>query len=287
MFTITKTTHGPYAAYVLADTDAGATATIVPQRGGMLTSFTKDGEEFLWLRDGNFEQPEERPRCAVPILFPACGRSPEAGNVFDGKAYPMEIHGLAQLFAWEVVGQDTLDGASLTIRLVSNAETRKSYPFDFCLTFTYVLEGTSVQLLQTYENKGETAMPFSFGFHPYFSVSDVRNLTWHLHAKTQENPETGARAPAPETVDFPYDATQTQRNYHDVESPMAFHDSKTGHTVSVYFDAHFTHAVLWSQCPLGFVCMEPWNGVPGSLATENHEMLAPGEGLTAEMSIVI
>ena len=53
------------------------------------------------------------------------------------------------------------------------------------------------------------------------------------------------------------------------------------------FDGNFKNAVLWSQCPLGFVCMEPWNGFPGSLATPEHETLAPGNALSAVMSIEI
>lgn len=53
------------------------------------------------------------------------------------------------------------------------------------------------------------------------------------------------------------------------------------------FDGNFKNAVLWSQCPLGFVCMEPWNGFPGSLTTPEHETLAPGNALSAVMSIEI
>ena len=286
MYTITKTTQNQYTAYVLADTEANTTATIVPEKGGMLTSFTKNEDEYLWLREPNFSLPE-RPRCAVPVLFPACGRSPEAGNVLEGKAYPMDIHGFAHSMPWEVVGQDTLDGAALTVRLCANEVTKASYPYDFCVTITYVLNGGSLQMLQTYENKGEGTMPFAFGFHPYFSISDVRNLTWCLNAATQENPDDGSAVPAPEVVDFPYDEEQTTRYYKGVQSPMAFHDEITNHTVAVYFDENFQNAVLWSQCPLGFVCMEPWNGWPGSLGTENCNTLGAGEGLCAEMSIVI
>lgn len=58
MFTVTKTTQGAYTAYVLADTGAGTTATVVPEKGGMVTSFTKNGDEYSWLREPNFSQPE-------------------------------------------------------------------------------------------------------------------------------------------------------------------------------------------------------------------------------------
>lgn len=285
MFTVTKTAQGAYTAYVLADTDAGTTATVVPEKGGMVTGITKNGDEYSWLREPNFSQPE-RPRCAVPVLFPMCGRAPQDANTFGGKSYPMIIHGIVHSLPWEVVDTGTGDGASITVRISDSGATRESYPFAFRVTIRYVLRGNALRFEQKYENPGAEDMPFSFGFHPYFRISDVRNLSWDIRAAETANPDTGESVPFA-GVDFPYDDDQTTRYYKGVQSPMRFTDSGTGHTVTVAFDGHFTNAVLWSQCQLGFVCMEPWNGFPGSLATPAHETLAPGGALEAVMSIEI
>ena len=43
MYTVTKGTLGAYECYTLADTDAGTTAVIVPEKGGMAVSLTKGG----------------------------------------------------------------------------------------------------------------------------------------------------------------------------------------------------------------------------------------------------
>ncbi|MEG0911153.1 MAG: aldose epimerase [Ruthenibacterium sp.] len=286
MFTVTKGTQGAYTAYFLADTDACTTAVIVPEKGGMATSFCKNGAEYLWLREPNFSLPE-RPRCAVPVLFPVCGRCENGENIFDGKAYPMDIHGFAHSMPWQVVGQDTTDGASLTIQLKDSDATHIFYPFAFCVTLTYVLKGGVLSVLQQYQNAGDVSMPFSFGFHPYFAISDVRNLVWDVRAKSQMNDDFTSFTAAPARVDFPYDPDQVTRYYAGVESPMSFTDTQLNHTVTVHFDAHSTNAVLWSQCELGFVCMEPWNGFPNSLQTKQHETLAAGESLHAVMSIEI
>ncbi|MEG1925406.1 MAG: aldose epimerase [Ruthenibacterium sp.] len=286
MYTVTKGTQGAYTAYFLADTDAGTQAVIVPEKGGMATGFSKDGAEYLWLREPNFSLPE-RPRCAVPVLFPVCGRCANGENIFDGKAYPMDIHGFAHSQPWSVVGQSTENGAALTICLQDSDATKAFYPFSFCVTLTYLLQGCKLSVLQEYQNTGDVPMPFSFGFHPYFAISDVRNLKWTVHAQTQVDFDAGTAVAAPDTVDFPYDADQTTRCYQGVTSPMSFTDTALNHTVTVNFDAHSTNAVLWSQCELGFVCMEPWNGFPNSLQTDTHETLAKGERLQAEMSIVI
>ena len=283
MFTVTKTTQGAYTAYILADTEAGTTATVVPEKGGMVTSFTKNGDEYSWLREPNFSLPE-RPRCAVPVLFPMCGRAPEGGNLFDGKPYEMEIHGIVHTVPWEAVETGTDGAASVTVQIVSNEESKKGYPFDFCVKIRYALCGNELRFEQEYANTGDAGMPFSFGFHPYFRISDVRNLKWDIQAEQAVDPKTGGLVPFA-GVDFPYDDEQTERHYRGVQSPMTFTDTETGHTVTVKFDGHFQNAVLWSQCRLGFVCMEPWNGFPGSLNTPAHETLAPGAKLQAEMSI--
>ena len=140
---------------------------------------------------------------------------------------------------------------------------------------------------QAYHNADSKPMPFAFGFHPYFACTDVRNLQWDLKAATQEDPDTGASIPAPAQVDFPYDPDQTTRYYKGVQSPMAFTDTGSGHKVTVSFDEHFGNVVLWSQCELGFVCMEPWNGWPNSLNTPDHEVLNAGETLNAQCAFTM
>lgn len=282
MYTVTKGTLGAYECYTLADTDAGTTAVIVPEKGGMAVSLTKGGEEFCWLRHPNFEQPE-RPRCGVPICFPVCGPTPDEGNEFLGARYPMTVHGLLHSVPWHYDGEDTHDGASLTVAVHDDAETRKSYPFAFRVRVTYTLRGAKLCVAQTYENTGSEAMPFSFGFHPYFSITHVDNLVWDLRAKNVRDAATGALTPFA-GVDFPYDADQTTRHYAGVQSPMSFLDKGNGHRVTVAFDRHFTNAVLWQQGAERFVCMEPWNGYPGSLRGA-HETLPAGESLHAEFTI--
>ena len=43
-----------YEQYVITDPEAKTALTITPERGGMITSFTLDGEEFVWTRRPNF-----------------------------------------------------------------------------------------------------------------------------------------------------------------------------------------------------------------------------------------
>ena len=61
-----------YEQYVITDPEAKTALTITPERGGMITSFTMDGEEFVWTPPPQFlgVQPS---RFGVPVLFPSCG----------------------------------------------------------------------------------------------------------------------------------------------------------------------------------------------------------------------
>ena len=59
---------------------------------------------------------------------------------------------------WQVVETGETDGASVTVRVTDNAETRESYPFAFSVTIRYVLRGGELRFEQTYENTGSTDM---------------------------------------------------------------------------------------------------------------------------------
>lgn len=246
---------------------------------------TLGGEEYLWLRHPNFEQ-STRPRCGLPVLFPTCGLSPQGKNCFDGQDYPMSIHGFACLMPWQVTEQGTQDGAWVTLSLRENALTRVLYPFAFYMEITYRLKGHTLFLEQRIENCGETPMPFSFGYHPYFAISDVRNLSFEVTAGREQG-LTEEQAHPFHGVDFPYNDHETTRGYRDAVGPAAFIDRATGHRVTVNFDRQFSNLVLWSQCREGFVCVEPWNGWPGSLSGPEHELAAPGQSWQSLVSITV
>ena len=75
-----------YEQYVITDPEAKTALTITPERGGMITSFTLDGEEFVWTRRPNFSECN-RPRFGVPVLFPSCG-NPAASTTLTARLTP-------------------------------------------------------------------------------------------------------------------------------------------------------------------------------------------------------
>ena len=73
-----------YEQYVLSDPAAKTELVITPERGGMITGFTLDGDEYIWVRRPNFSECN-RPRFAVPILFPSCSNPDGGVHIFDGR----------------------------------------------------------------------------------------------------------------------------------------------------------------------------------------------------------
>ena len=275
-----------YEQYVITDPAAKTALTITPERGGMITGFTLDGDEYIWTRRPNFSECN-RPRFGVPVLFPSCGNPDGGVHLFDGKAYPMECHGFADLCAWEVesVGPD-----GVTLILESTPLTKFLYPFDFTLLVNYDLNGTTASISMTVINEGDVPMPFSFGYHPYFTASALENVDFDIKCATCSENAKGEQPAAPEkiTLTRKEGADNSIRLMTGVEFPMTFTDKGNGHKVIVDADESFTNGVLWQQDAESFVCMEPWNGWANSVNEEGkHEVLEPDEALTSEWTITI
>ena len=287
-----KLNEGVYEKYgvsykTLTLTDGDFALTVTPEKGGMATSFTKAGDEYLWLRDKNFES-TDRPRCGVPILFPNCGKPDGGVHHFNGADYPIENHGLADLLPWQV--KSATDEA-IELTLTPNGLTKFVYPFEFCLTMRYTLAGGKAGLALTVENKGDKAMPFSVGFHPYFAASKLENVNFDIKAATcsESAKDEQPAAPAQITLTKKDGAAESIRLLTGVKSPMVLTDSGNGHKVTVAFDeAVFGNGVLWQQNAETFVCMEPWNGWANSVNEDGkHETLAPGASKAFAWSITI
>lgn len=105
----------------------GNRATILPEKGATVLSFQSNGLEMFYQDMENINSPE-RPRCGIPYLFPVFGRTPE------DSIYPMEIHGFGHTSVWTVLEEKEDE---LCLELRTNEETRKVYPFEFCVELVF------------------------------------------------------------------------------------------------------------------------------------------------------
>lgn len=263
-----------YTNYDLIDTEASTSCTITPEKGGMCTSFVVDKEENIYINEENYAS-DIRTRCAIPVLFPTTGLCEQDLLNIDGNAYPMGIHGIAHAQPWEVVSTDTATKASITIRLRANEFTLRSYPYHFQYDLTYSLKAGTLTLDIKINNEENRDMLFSFGFHPYFKVSHINNLTFAIDAEQIQYADGVFKQC--DDIKFPY-AKETKVTLAHVSSPCTCIDQASGKRITIHFGHDIPYVILWSLCEQNFLCMEPWNTLPNALNKGQGELIqAHGE----------
>lgn len=243
----------------LSDEAAGSRARIAPSRGGLAYSFEVAGREALQLDRASFEDPSKNVRGGVPILFPICGPLKDEKYEADGKTLSMKQHGFGRLMAWKVVGTGIDGAASMTMELTPDDATRKSYPWEFIVRYTYSLSGNQLKLTQEYTNHGATPMPIHVGFHPYFRLGDKNRTQLEIPATRYEDTVAWKEHDFSGTLDYSQDVIDIvfldmQKNEASVV------DQAENVRITVKHDAAFKYVVFWTTKGNNFVCVEPWTG---------------------------
>lgn len=267
--------------YVITD-GKDTRAVILPEKGATVVSFQHRGREFLY-RDTENLQSVERPRCGIPFLFPIFGRLKDSTYFWEEKPYRMEIHGFGHTSAWQVVSRE---GNSLTLALEANETTLAQYPFRFRVMLTFAVEPGKLTIRQTYENPGETSMPYNYGFHPYFLTEKPENLRVETVADTFFDFTAGGKpfGRGEVVVTVPEGAPEAGAAFLGVRGPTVLHNDREGQRLTMEFDGSFHTHVLWTQAGKRFLCVEPVNGTADGLNTGHYLTLAPGERKTAYVS---
>jgi len=152
----------------LANGAASLTATL--RKGGAIVSAIMGGQE-LFEQDHEYHDLAQVTRTkGNPNIFPVFNQMPE-GVVLAGAQTPLPNHGIARQQPWQAFTDPTLPG-TLVLRLSSNADTKRSYPYDFTYTQFITLEPEQL----TIEQQIETAGAFAVGFHPYFRVGNKLDI---------------------------------------------------------------------------------------------------------------
>ena len=279
--------------------------------GAQLMSLRKGESEYLWQGDSNWW-----PRRA-PILFPI------VGVLKDGEAESAEgtislaRHGLARLNQFEVVEQSP---SSVTLRLKSTEETRKSYPYDFELKLIFSVDGDT--LTQTYEvtNPANVVLPFTLGAHPAFNIPipDVEASSlnhYHLlftRSWTSFGPSITDEGlcdyTTPQRLIVNSDTLPLSWELIDREKTITLEDvpdrritlatstetHSEAHGIQMDFEG-FDYLGIWSAAPgCPFVALEPWCGIADTVDCDGifeHKpgimCLEPEQSITKTLSVKV
>jgi len=276
-----------YETYILTDQGASSRLEVVPERGGIITSWSLQGQDILYLDAERFTDPSLSVRGGIPILFPICGNLPNNTYTYKGEQYTLKQHGFARDLPWEVTNQVTNDLVGLTLVLNSNDQTRAVYPFDFQLAFTYQLKGNTLEIQQRYTNHSTEPMPFSTGLHPYFFTSDKTKLEFEIPASQYQDQITKEVHPFSGTFDLSRDEIDVAFRQVNGSSASV---TDTGRRLKVtlsYSDLYST-LVFWTVKGKDYYCLEPWSAPRNALNTGDHlTQLAPGASYEASVTLAV
>ncbi|MEB3178823.1 MAG: aldose epimerase [Nostocaceae cyanobacterium] len=265
-----------YKTYILKDETANSQLEVVPERGGIITRWSVQGKEILYLDEERFANPELSVRGGNPILFPICGNLPNNTYTYNGKRYTLKQHGFARDLPWETAGEVTQEGVSIKLSLNSNEQTKAVYPFDFQLGFKYRIEGNSLHIYQQFTNLLDEPLPFSCGFHPYFLTQDKTQLEFAIPAQEYTNHKTGEIVPFSGNFDFSQDEIDVAFKQLSGNSAAVTDHSRRLKLTLEYSDFYST-LVFWTLKGKDFYCLEPWSAARNSINTgENLTVLEPG-----------
>ncbi len=270
-------------------------------RGGELRSIkTADGAEWLWQGDPAWWGGRS------PLLFPVVGKNPKDTVSIAGQPYPMPAHGIARISEFTLAESTA---ASARFVLEANAETKKSYPFNFQLDITYSLDGNHIGIEATVQNRDTTPMPLQFGYHPGFAWP-LPGSDGKPHAVTLANGAEPAlyrldadklliRTPQPS----PFDAGHLLPHRSQYEDDAMIFVDGVGDHIAFFADGggridmqttNLPNFALWQKPGAPYLCLEPWHGTApwndqgDALETRNGGLvLPPGQSASFRMDLTI
>lgn len=254
----------------------------------------------------------------VPLLHEAVGEEASAacfplvpfGNrvrdnvfAFAGQDYRLApntagdrhyLHGDGWLDRWAVIRENPG-----RIELGLSRDNSPDNPYCYAASQTFAIEDGAFRLSLSVTNRGEEALPFGLGWHPFFPLTWETTLQVRAEAIRAEAEEwlPGARVPIPDDLDFADAKTLPRRwinnGFENVDGEARIVWPERGVALKLSADPLFRHAVLFVS-DQGFdpdyrheyFCFEPMS----HLADGHHlpdlgglRVLAPGETLAGSL----
>lgn len=254
----------------------------ISEKGAEMKKITVNGEERLWNGDPAFWTD------SAPVMFPICGGLPDDEFTYNGKKYTLLKHGFARNEEFEVERQN---GLSAVFVLKSNAETLEMYPWEFEFRIIYSLAGGRIKIDYEVKNLSEDTMYVSPGAHEAYACPEgIEDYDVIFEKKETLNAcelvgnlISDKLTPIIKETDtlplyYSYFAVDALV-FKDLKSRSAtLRNRKTGKSVTVRFDG-FDYFLLWTKPGAGYICMEPWAGIPPML--DSKKDITEKEGINA------
>ncbi len=241
-----------------------------PERGGVITNWVSEGKEILYFDETRFMDKTQSIRGGIPILFPICGNLNTSNSVFGTDFLQLNQHGFARDLRWQYSFNE--NEKSLCLFLNESKKTKKYYPFDFELRVEVTLKINCLEFEITIFNKSENAMPINFGLHPYFNVSDFKNIEFidnPLNCQNQEKNIISNTLDELKNINLGVDLLMY------TSGRSAFIDKIFKRKVTLNHPYPFDLGVIWSDPPRRMICLEPWTSPRNSFVDGFRNIIIP------------
>jgi galactose mutarotase-like enzyme len=310
---IGKRTIDGFAALTLSSDERELEAAFVPSAGMVGCSLRHRGDELLGQRDGLAAYAKDGGTMGIPLLHPWANRVgrerfPVAGKevVLDRGSRRLSldpnglpIHGLlAAARGWRVERHEVIDeGAVLaaSFDFAAEEDLMAAFPFPHRLSFEAALSATTLTIATTVSASGGTAVPISFGYHPYLRLPGVDRAEWKVEIPVQERLEldqrslpTGRR----ERVAIESGALGSRTfddGYLAPADGAPFVLAGGGRRMGLSLGDGYPFAQVYAPDDDDVIAYEPMTAPTNALVDGGSELplVAPGEGYTATFSIAV
>lgn len=240
---------------------------------------TNLNKEYIW--EGN---PEFWGKHS-PVLFPIVGTLKNNSFHHNEIEYHLSRHGFARDMEFELI--DATEN-SATFSLQSSAETVKVYPFEFELQIIYTLRENNLSIIYKVINKGKTAMPFSIGAHPAFTLPNQfenyviafekdESFKYYLLQNDLISNKTKKLEVHDKKIPLNYKLFEDDALiFKTIKSKSLTILENENPILRVHFE-DFPSLGIWTKKNAPFICIEPWFGYADT--TENSGNLFEKEGI--------
>jgi galactose mutarotase-like enzyme len=207
----------------------------------------------------------------------------------------LPIHGLVNAWPrWELMERTRGDSdARLLARLAFNEpELLEAFPFEHQLFVYAGVTETTLAITTILEATGDTAVPVSFGYHPYLAIPNRADWQVEIPVRTRlvlddEMIPTGET----ETVE-PYSGPLGDRTYDDGYADVApattFALTGGGRRIEVEMTKGYPFAQVYAPANEEVICFEPMTAPTNALVSgRDLPLVAPGEEYEATFAISV
>jgi aldose 1-epimerase len=300
-----------YAALTLSSEDLEA--AFVPGVGMVGCSLRHHGSELLGQREGLAAYASAGGTMGIPLLYPwanrlARMRFPVAGEevvlqkdsprlLLDPNGLP--IHGLlAAARGWHVERHEASgDRAVLAtgFDFADEADLIASFPFPHRILLEATLAADTLTIATTVVPSAGSAVPISFGYHPYLRLPGVDREAWEVEIPVRERLEldhlmlpTGRREPV-EIEGGALGSRTFDDGYVANEEGAPFVLAGGGRRIEVWLGEGYRFAQVYAPEDDDVIAYEPMTAPTNALVTGGPDLplAAPGEPYRAVFSIAV